>query len=263
MRYTEEMDKYIREISPGRLNQEIADMFNERFGTNVTRIMIKSYKSNYGITSGRSNLDYSKKTYYNQLLNKEQIEYLKEIYVGISNRECTRLMNEKFGLSLTCRQIKGQKRRFKLNSGLDGRFVKGQKPNDHCFKKGERNSIETEFKKGHKPHNWVPIGTEMVKSDGYLWVKVKDERNPENMRVNWKQKHKLIWEEAHGPVPKGHCLIFLDGDRTNVCLENLSLLSKSERLIMNRRKLIYDDPELTKTGINVAKLIDAVNKKDK
>lgn len=262
MHYTDEMHQYICDIAEGRLCSEIADMFNKKFGTNLSAKTIKSYKSNHKIRSGKSHIDYSKKTYYNQLLNYEQIEYLKLIYLGVSNRECTRMMNEKFGLNLTCKQVKAQKARFKLNSGLDGRFKKGCKQNDHCFKKGERNGIETEFKKGNIPKNWVPIGTEKVRSDGYVYVKISDIRGVKYSHlINWKLKHIIIWEEAYGSVPKDSCIIFLDGNKANVTLGNLACVTKSQRLIINKNDLIYDDPELTKVGITVAKLIDTVNKK--
>ena len=89
MRYTQEMRDYILEIAPGRLNSEIADMFNKKFGTNLSAKTIKSYKSNYGIVSKVSKIDYSK-IKYKKLLNDKQVEYLKKIYQGISNRECTR-----------------------------------------------------------------------------------------------------------------------------------------------------------------------------
>lgn len=264
MRYTREMDQYIREIAKGRLCSDIAEMFNEKFGTDVTAANIKQYKSNHKIKSGRTNIDYSQKTYYNQLLNAEQIEYLKSVYLGISNRECTRLMNEKFGLSLTCTQIKNQKRRLKLDSGLDGRFKKGQKPNGSCFKKGERNSIETEFKKGNLPHNWVPVGTETIKSDGYVYVKISDVRGVKYAhRINWKQKHRIIWEHQYGPIPDDCCLIFLDGDKTNVTIENLACITYQQKLIMCKKHLIYSDASLTKAGIGVARLLDTVNKKNK
>lgn len=263
MHYTQEMDQYIREIAKGRLCADIAEMFNEKFGTNVTAVNIKQYKSNHKIRSGRSSIDYSKKTYYNQLLNAEQTEFLKSIYLGISNRECTRLMNEKFGLSLTCTQVKGQKRRLKLDSGLDGRFKKGQKPNN-CFKKGERNSIETEFKKGNLPHNWVPVGTEKIKGDGYVYVKISDVRGVKYAHtINWKPKHKIVWEQKYGPIPDDCCLIFLDGNKTNVTVENLACITKQQRLIMCKKHLTYDDASLTKAGINIAKLFDAINKKSR
>ena len=261
MRYTQEMDQYIREIAKGRLCSEIADMFNERFGTNVTASQIKSYKSNHKIISDKTNIDYTKKTYYNQLLNSEQREFLKSIYKGITNRECTRLINEKFNLTLTCSQVKAQKQRLKLDSGLDGRFKKGNKPSN-CFKKGERPSIETEFKKGNTPYNWCPIGTERVKADGYVYVKIKDVRGEKyGHRINWKQKHVIVWEESFGPVPKGSCLIFLDGNKLNTDLENLACVTLAERLIMCKKHLTYDDPHLTKIGINIAKLFAMANNK--
>lgn len=113
MRYTQEMRDYIFEIAPGRLNFEIADMFNKKFGTNLSAKTIKSYKDNHKIISGISKIDYSK-VKHNRLLNNEQVEYLKEIYQGISNRECTRLMNEKFNTSFSCQQIKAQKKKSSL-----------------------------------------------------------------------------------------------------------------------------------------------------
>lgn len=131
-----------------------------------------------------------------------------------------------------------------------------------ALKKGERPSIETEFKKGNCPKNWVPVGTERVKSDGYLYVKVSDIRGIKYAHnVNWKQKHKLIWEQTYGPIPKDSCLIFLDGDKTNVTLDNLACITFAQRLIMCKKHLIYNDSKLTKAGINIAKLLDAVNKK--
>jgi hypothetical protein len=40
--------------------------------------------------------------------------------------------------------------------------------------------------------------------------------------------HVAVWEKANGPLPKGHGLIHLDGDRSNNALENLQLLTISE-----------------------------------
>lgn len=263
MQYTQEMDQYIREIAKGRLCSEIADMFNKRFGTNITASQIKSYKSNHKIISERSNIDYKKKVYYNRLLTDEQIGFLKSIYKGISNRECTKRMNEKFNLKLTCDQVKAQKARLKLNSGLDGRFKKGHKSNN-LFKKGERNSIETEFKKGNKPHNWCPIGTERIKADGYVYVKIKDEQGKKYAhKINWKQKHIIIWEEAYGPVPEGSCLIFLDNNKLNVSIDNLACITLAERLIMCKKHLIYNDPKLTRIGMVIARLYATTYEKQK
>lgn len=44
--------------------------------------------------------------------------------------------------------------------------------------------------------------------------------------------HRMVWEEANGTLPAAHVLTFLDGDRTNVALENLELVPMNQ---MSRR----------------------------
>lgn len=260
MRYTQEMRDYIIEIAPGRLNSEIADMFNKKFGTNLSAKTIKSYKDNHKIISGISKIDYSR-IKHKKLLNDEQVEYLKKIYQGISNRECTRLMNEKFNTSFSCQQIKGQKRNLHLDSGLTGRFEKGSRP-ANPIQKGEHLSVETEFQKGHTPKNWVPVGAERKRSDGYIYVKVSDKRGVKYSHlINWKPKHILLWEKEYGPIPEDKSLLFLDGNKENVTLDNLALITKAQRLIMCNKKLIYDDPKLTKEGILIAQTLESTYKK--
>jgi len=58
-------------------------------------------------------------------------------------------------------------------------------------------------------------------------------------------------------------VIFADKNKNNFRPENLILVSDSEALIMNKNKLIYEDPKLTNTGSIIAKLIDCQNKKAK
>lgn len=40
--------------------------------------------------------------------------------------------------------------------------------------------------------------------------------------------HRLVWEEAHGPIPNGHHIHHKSGDKTDNRLENLELLSHGE-----------------------------------
>lgn len=53
--------------------------------------------------------------------------------------------------------------------------------------------------------------------------------------------------------------MFLDGDIYNMELNNLALISKAENLILNSRDLRNKNPELTLTGLNVAKVQCAIN----
>ena len=187
-----------------------------------------------------------------RLLTEEQEYFVRKNIKGIGNKELTKMINEKFNLDIQVSQKKFWKRNRRLSSGLDGRYQKGHIPAN----KGKHHAItgrmgETIFKAGHRPKNWVPVGTIRGKTDGYLYKKVK---NDGPVQERWKSLHRIIWEEAKGPIPKGHKLIFLDRNRKNVTLSNLALVSLQESLEINRNGLIFSDGELTKTGINIAKL---------
>ena len=112
------------------------------------------------------------------------------------------------------------------------------------------------FKKGNVPKNYRPIGSERITKDGYIEIKVKDPNE-------WQLKHRVLWENQHGKIPENHILIFLDGNRLNCSIENLKLVSRSELLILNRRKLLTDDADINNTAAILAKVIDMSNKKQK
>lgn len=75
-----------------------------------------------------------------------------------------------------------------------------------------------------------PIGTERVSKDGYLERKVNDDLP---LQARWRAVHLVLWEAAHGPVPKGHAVTFLNGDRRDVRLDNLGLISRRELMARN------------------------------
>lgn len=197
-----------------------------------------------------------------RLLDKEQEIYLKSIVLGRSTKECTDLLNSQFGTNFTCGQIKNYKCNHHIKSGLTGHFPKGHIPANKGKKMPKEiydKAKRTMFKSGQKPKNTDPIGTEKLFSDGYVYVKIDEQPKAPKM-VNWKQKHKLIWERKNGPIPKGHKIIFADQDRSNFDINNLVLVSDAELLIMNKKGLIYDNKDLTKVGASVAKVINKTNK---
>lgn len=118
------------------------------------------------------------------------------------------------------------------------RFKPGQSPwnKGKHYAAGGRSPL-TRFKRGNRPHTWVPVGTERVCS-GILQVKVSDTGyTPQD----WQSKHQLVWIAAHGPLPKGHIVCFRDGDRTNFALANLELVSRAE--LMRRNSIHSRVPE--------------------
>ena len=66
------------------------------------------------------------------------------------------------------------------------------------------------------------VGDERLGSKGFIEVKISAKR--------WRPKHIVVWEEAHGPLPKTHVLYFADGDKLNFNLANLVAFPKNDRI---------------------------------
>jgi len=118
---------------------------------------------------------------------------------------------------------------------------------------------KTSFKKGHKPHNWVPIGSERITKDGYVQIKIQEGK----FQKNWRGKHILVWEEHNGPVPEGHAVIFGDGNNRNFDIDNLILVSRAQLLKLNQQGLIKNDADLTRTGVIIADLQMKISERSK
>ena len=90
------------------------------------------------------------------------------------------------------------------------------------------------FKPGDVPPNRRPLWSERIDSkDGFILIKVP-ERNPHTgFPTRYKHKHVWVWEQANGPVPEGHAVVFRDSDKLNCSIENLILLSRAELLSLN------------------------------
>ena len=96
--------------------------------------------------------------------------------------------------------------------------------------KGKKMSAEvyerckgTMFKAGNRPKTALPVGTEIWKDDGYLWRKIAEPNK-------WKQVHRILWEENHGPIPNGHICSFKNKNRKDIRLENLYLTTRERQL---------------------------------
>lgn len=150
-------------------------------------------------------------------------------------------------------------------TGRDGRFKKGGVPANKGTRcpegKGGRhpNARRTQFKpgcrRGRANMNYKPIGTERLSKEGYLERKIHDGLP---MQSRWRAVHLIRWEEQNGPIPEGHCLKCLDGNRLNTDPSNWALLPRAALGILNRawNGVRYDEapPELRPTLIAIAQL---------
>lgn len=183
----------------------------------------------------------------------DEKEYLKKITPGHHYEEIQELMNNRFNLEFTIGQIKGAISRFKFNTGFTGQFQKGQTPANKGIKGVVyEGSKKTWFKKGNEPINHRPIGSERINVDGYIEIKVDEPSK-------WVLKHRVVWTENNGPIPKNHNVIFGDGDKSNLDINNLVLVSRKQLLTLNRNNLIKDNADLTRTGVIIADIYLKIN----
>ena len=191
----------------------------------------------------------------------EVIQFMIENYQGKDNIELAELLNKRFNLNTNGDRVSNVKANLQRREGINlrtginrGCFPKGNVP----VNKGTKGLYnvggnKTSFKKGNIPPNKRPIGSERITRDGYIEIKVADPGV-------WKLKHRVVYEQHYGEIPKGYNVIFLDGNKQNIDINNLKLVSRAEDLIMNSHKLFAKDKEITNTGTIIARLIDKTNK---
>lgn len=197
--------------------------------------------------------------------SEKEEQWLTKNVKGITLKELTHRYNKKFNMNLSESAIANRKNKLNLHSGIiGGQFQKGQISwnkgktwDEYMPKESQEKSRKTTFKKGSIPPNHREIGEERIDSDGYVLVKIQDG----HLNKNWVLKHRLIWESMYGNIPTGYKIMFADGNKKNCDIKNLILVSDAEELIMNQNKFVKENADLTKVGLNIAKIIDRVNKR--
>lgn len=192
---------------------------------------------------------------------EEEIEFIREIYPYYENKELSKMIKDKFSFDASARSLLNVRHKYK--------FPKKAIPNSGCYRngdvpwnKGKRMSEEvkekvkkTWFKKGEIPKNHRPLGSTRIDSDGYKKIKIAEPNK-------WVLYHRYLYEKAHGvKLAKNEAVIFADGDRSNFDIDNLIKASRANLAYLNKNGLIFDDPDLTKTGVNVSKVVEKINER--
>ena len=196
----------------------------------------------------------------------EELAWL-EANSTLSVRDYAAAFNAAFLRTVAGENLHALRKRRGWRTGRTGRFflghvapnkgttcaegVGGRHPNArrHHFKPGSRSGVAARIYK--------PIGTERVTVEGYIERKINDDLP---LQARWRAVHRIRWEEAHGPLPKDHCLKCLDGDKANTDPANWEAIPRSLLPRLNggrgKRLVAFDEaaPELKPTILALAKL---------
>lgn len=113
---------------------------------------------------------------------------------------------------------------------------KGKKWSEFMSKKGQRASRRTTFKKGGLPPTTLYDGCVTIRTDSngdkYKYIRVK--------KARWVSYHSWIWRKKRGRIPKGHIIVFKDGDQMNCKISNLECISRRENM---KRNTVHNLPK--------------------
>lgn len=184
----------------------------------------------------------------------KQLQFLRRGYRRMSLGDLTAAFVAEFGTAKTEAQIRSTVRNHHIKSGRTGQFEKGQKAWNEGVK-GYMGANATSFKKGNKPPNRKPLGSERIcPKDGFIMVKIKERDPYTGFPTRYKHKHVYLWEKKYGAVPEGHVVAFRDGNKLNCKLKNLMLITRSELLSLNLHNYREMPDELKPSLLVLAKL---------
>lgn len=118
------------------------------------------------------------------------------------------------------------------------------------------------FKKGHDLKGQLPIGTIRRMADGTRYIKVKDSKHSYKMsgyqEPYWLPIQKKVWQDHYGEVPEGKMVIFLDGNRDNLDINNLYCIDRKISAVMAKNRWYTNSIEHTLTAIKWCELFYAM-----
>lgn len=266
-KYPDEIEDFVREWSPKMRDQELAAKVNETFGTDFTPGRMKAYRGNHGIRNYKKQLSKEEYWKYQTKYPQGMYEYIRDNSWGVSSKEMAEKVKELFGYEMTPTCMKQFRQRHGIKSGVTGWFRKGRAPGtkgktieEICKHDPEKLARvrATQFKKGDRPVNEMPVGTIVVSSDGY---KLRKKQMEGTIWERWEFLHRAVWEEHNGPIPEGMMITFKDSNKLNCDIDNLMMITKGENSALTRYGYRFEDPDLTEAGLAVVRLKQAAAKK--
>ena len=198
-------------------------------------------------------------------MEKSTISHIESEIIRRYPNECTKDLAADLGITVSkvyniADKFRVKKSKEYLNNwALSGRGKMIERGKKFRFKKGHeswnkgKSAVEylrpeeyakmqkTQFKPGDQPHNTKHDGAITLRNDKsgtkYLYIRIS--------KGNWIPYHVKIYQDAYGPIPKNHIIVFKDFNSLNVKLDNLLCISRAEN--MKRNSLHRLDPEIKQT----------------
>lgn len=196
---------------------EAAEAYQQAFGVDISVPALKNHcRYKLGITKPR-NENYRR-------ITEEQADWIRRVYPRLGVKKTRELWNERYKDSLSCTCIKQIAKRCNVvvNSAV-----------------ATANKLKAAHGKGSK-RAIRGIGDTRIEC-GRLVMKADD--------GEWKSAGRCVWEKEHGAIPTGYALVALDGDTSNIRLENLEIVPWGYLGKLQRNGFFSRNPEITKTGI--------------
>jgi len=118
-----------------------------------------------------------------------------------------------------------------------GEFKPGETP-WNAGTKGVMQVNNGSYKKGRKSLTKAPLGAVRIRTrrrDGHqrAWVKVANNRKP----YDWRLRAEVVWEQAHGLIPRGSVVHHKDRDSLNDTPDNLETMTRAGHINAHRDQL--------------------------
>lgn len=196
---------------------------------------------------------------------KYPIDLIYDLIIMMYPDESTKAIAEELGLSVAqvhhyADKLKVKKSEEYLNNwslsgrgrmieaGKAHRFTKGHKswnknknPKDYMPAESYAKITKTQFKKGGLPPNTKHDGAISLRHDktgvSYYYYRIA--------KAKWILYHQKIYQDAYGPIPKNHIIVFKDRNPMNVSLDNLECITRIEN--MRRNTFHRLSPEIKQT----------------
>ena len=263
--WTPEEEAWLREVYPDHHNAEIAEMHAERFPGRPRRTA-KAVNARAKVWHLRKAEGFERNP--PRMWTPDKVEWFRAFVPGHTEREISAEHERLYGTPLTDGQIGNAKSKFGVRSGTTGGRFKEGCAGGFCSEEHRARFLEagraTRFKKGEvhvAPSRERPVGFERVDKHGFTWVKVRDSRVDGIQRQekghhneNYRMKHHIVYEQAHGPIPEGCNVVFADRDMTNFDPANLVAVPRDLWAVVKRKGVGYHDAETLAAAVNLARL---------